>query len=60
VLPIWIRMDSHQIDRLDPDLDPHQIYKLDPDPHQMDTLDPDPHQFADKLKFMEYEHFFKV
>ncbi len=53
-------MDSHQIDRLDPDLDPHQIYKLDPDPHQMDTLDPDPHQFADKLKFMEYEHFFKV
>jgi hypothetical protein len=40
---LWIRiltrMDSHQIERLDLDLDPRQSDKLD--------TDLDPHQFAD-------------
>jgi hypothetical protein len=48
----------------DPDPDPYQSDKLDPDrhpdPHQSDKLNtnPDPNQFADdKPKLMEYEAF---
>ncbi len=41
-------MDPYQIERLDPDPDPHPSGNLDPDPQQSGKLDPDPHQFADE------------
>jgi hypothetical protein len=45
-----------QIERQDPDLDPHESEKLDPDPHpdvrRSDKLDPDPHQSGDDMPKM--------
>jgi hypothetical protein len=67
-------MDPLQIERQDPDVDPHQSGKLnsdphksgklDPHPHQDDELDPDPNQFADNKQNVWnvslFEHFLNV
>jgi hypothetical protein len=49
-------MDSHQVEREDPD--PHQSDELDsdPDPHQRDKLDPhpDPYQ-SNKLQMTSHK-----
>jgi hypothetical protein len=52
---------------VDPDLDPHNFGKLDPDPHQSSKMhphqseqpDPDPHQ-SNKVKVLHVEGHFEA